>query len=103
MQSKQTPWGTALTTEKLGDGILWVETSTNGGILIETNLASSLLSARVLKLGQSWQNCLAFEHGNGLLAIFYEHPELYPWIEPELTEKISADCLHVEYPEYFYC
>jgi hypothetical protein len=36
-----------------------------------------------------------------MVVVFYEHPELYPWVEEELTEKLAADTLRLSCPEYF--
>jgi hypothetical protein len=101
METTQTPWGIALTKERLADGVFWMETAEHGGILIETHLASTLLSAQALALGLSWNEFLVFEQEQDLPVIFYEHPELYPWIEESLTEKLAADCLLLAHPEYF--
>ena len=101
MENLSNPWGTALSSEKLADGVFWVETAENGGLLIETERARTFLSENALKIGQPWENFLAYEQEHDLPVIFYEHPELYPWAEEDLTEQLAADGLRLFHPEYF--
>jgi hypothetical protein len=101
MERMPTPWGSALKTRELAEGILWVETAEHGGLLIERERAQALLSARALRLGQNWEHYLAYEQDRAMVVVFYEHPELYPWVEEELTEKLAADTLRLSCPEYF--
>ena len=101
METNQTPWGIALNMELLGEGILWVETAEHGGLLIERGLAGALFSSQALEIGRPWQGFLAFEQEYDMPVIFYEHPELYPWIEEKLTEQLACDCLQLTHPEYF--
>ncbi len=101
MEMRQTPWGKATNTEQLANGILWVETIEHGGILVESTLAGTLLSAQARQIGHPWDSFLAFEQEHDMPVIFYEHPELYPWMEEILTEKIASDRLHLDHPEYF--
>ena len=101
MERMPTPWGGALTTQELAEGILWVETAEHGGLLIEAARARALLSEQALKIGQTWEHYLAYEQEHAMLVVFYEHPELYPWVEEELTERVAEDNLRLSYPEYF--
>ena len=99
--SMQTPWGTALTTQQLDEGVFWVETAEHGGILIEITQAKALLSDKALAIGQSWQNFMAYEQEYDMMVVFYEHPEWYLWIEEELTEKLAEDSLRQHHADYF--
>lgn len=101
MENMPTPWGIALTTQELAEGIFWVETATHGGLLIDKMQANILLSDKALKIGQPWETFLAYEQEYAMLVVFYEHPELYPWIEEDLTEKLAEDNLRLSHPEYF--
>jgi hypothetical protein len=101
MENMPTPWGNAITTQELAEGIFWVETAVHGGLLIEEAQARALLSEQALKLGQLWERFLVYEQENAMPVVFYEHPELYPWVEEELTEKLAADALRLSHPEYF--
>lgn len=101
MERIATPWGIALTTQELAEGVFWVETAEQGGLLIEREQAYTLLSASALKIGQSWDNFFVYEQEHDMPVVFYEHPEWYPWAEEELTEKLAADSLHLFHPEYF--
>lgn len=101
MEKMSTPWGRALTRQELAEGVFWVETAEHGGLLIETIQARTLLSDKALKVGQPWESFLAYEQEYDMMVVFYEHPELYPWVEEELTEKLAADSLHLHHPEYF--
>ncbi|HEY0753903.1 MAG TPA: hypothetical protein VGD98_08090 [Ktedonobacteraceae bacterium] len=87
--------------QELAEGIFWVETANNGGLLIETAQAHALLSKEALKIGQPWEHFLVYEQEHDMPVVFYEHPELYPWVEEELTEKLAADTLRLFHPEYF--
>lgn len=90
--------------QELAEGIFWVETADHGGLFIEATLArSGLLSEQALKIGRAWEHFLVYEQEHDMPVIFYEHPELYPWVEEELTEKLAADTLHLFHPEYFEC
>lgn len=97
----QTPWGKALSRLELTEGVFWVETGEHGGLLIEKAQARTLLSDSALKIGHPWENYLAYEQAYDMMVVFYEHPELYPWVEEELTEKLAADHLRLGHPEYF--
>jgi hypothetical protein len=101
MESMPTPWGRAVTMQKLAEGIFWVETADNGGLLIEVAQARMLLSEQALKMGLAWEHFLAYEQEHAMSVVFYEHPELYPWVEEELTEKLAADSLRLSNPGYF--
>lgn len=87
--------------QELTEGIFWVETADHGGLLIEVTQARALLSERALKIGQIWEHFLAYEQDRAMVVVFYEHPELYPWVEEELTEKLAEDNLRLSYPDYF--
>lgn len=87
--------------QELAEGIFWVETADHGGLLIEATQARALLSEQALKLGRVWESFLVYEQERDMPVVFYEHPELYPWVEEELTEKLAADALHILHPEYF--
>lgn len=100
-ESMQTPWGVALTTLQLDEGVFWVETTEHGGILIEASQAKAALSEKALKIGQPWYDFIAFEQEHNMGVIFYEHPEWYPWAEEELTEKLAEDNLRQDHPDYF--
>ena len=101
MEKMETPWGIALTRQELAEGIFWVETAEHGGLLIEQTQAQALLSDPALKIGRLWEAFLAYEQDQDMLVVFYEHPELYPWVEEELTKKLAADNLQRFHPEYF--
>jgi len=101
MERMLTPWGIALTTQELSAGIFWVETAEHGGLLIETAQARTLLSDPALKIGQFWENFLVYEQEHDMPVVFYELPDLYPWAEEELTEKLARDSLRLSHPEYF--
>ena len=102
METILTPWGTALSSEKLIEGVFWAETATNGGLLIEARWAQTFLSEYALKIGQAWKNFLVYEQERDMPVVFYEHPELYPWAEEDLTENLAADSLRLSHPEYFH-
>lgn len=99
--SIDTPWGVALTMEQLDEGVFWVETTEHGGLLIEMEQARATLSEKALRIGRRWHDFMAFEQENDMMVVFYEHPEWYPWVEEELTEKLAEDSLHYSHPEYF--
>ena len=101
MEKMETPWGIALTRQELAEGIFWVETAEHGGLLIEQIQAQALLSDPALKIGRIWDGFLAYEQEQDMVVVFYEHPELYPWVEEELTKKLAADNLQRFHPEYF--
>jgi hypothetical protein len=98
----QTPWGRTTSKQELATGVFWVETSEHGGLLINASQAQSLLSERARTIGKPWESFLAFEQEHDMLVVFYEHPEFYPWIEEDLTEKLAADGLYLFHPDYFY-
>lgn len=102
MESMLTPWGIALTKQELAEGIFWIETAEHGGLLIATPQARTLLSVQALRFGQHWESFLAFEQEQDMLVVFYEHPELYPWVEENLTARLAEDGLHLYHPEYFH-
>src|SRR5690348_16871895 len=96
-----TPWGVARTQQQLDEGVIWVETTNHGGILVEKASACRLLSEKACKIGVSWQDFLAFEQEQDMVVVFYEHPEWYIWAEEDLTGKIAEDLLRQSHPEYF--
>lgn len=97
----QTPWGVAITTQSLDEGVYWVETAEHGGILIEVTQAKTVLSEKALRIGKPWHDFLAFEQAYDMMVVFYEHPEWYPWVEDELIEKLAEDSLRQHHAEYF--
>jgi hypothetical protein len=101
MKNMQTPWGSAISAQELAVGILWIETALHGGLLIEAARARIFLSERALQIGQAWGHYLVYEQDKAMPVVFYEHPELYPWVEEELTAGLASDYLHLTYPEYF--
>src|SRR5215469_5637739 len=101
MENIANPWGTALSSQKLAEGVFWVETAEHGGVLIEAVRARTLLSEYALKIGQPWENFLVYEQEHDLPVVFYEHPELYPWVEEDLTKKLAADSLRLSHPDSF--
>lgn len=101
MDNMLTPWGKTITMQELAEGILWVETTEHGGLLIEAALVPSFLSERAREIGQVWEDYLVYEQEHDMMVVFYEHPELYPWVEEELTEKLATDSLRLFHPEYF--
>lgn len=101
MENTSNPWGTALSSEKLAEGVFWIETAETGALLIETERARTFLSENALKIGQPWENFLVYEQEHDMPIVFYEHPELYPWAEEDLTEKLAADGLRLSHPGYF--
>ena len=96
-----TPWGIAHTRRQLAAGVFWVETKDHGGLLIEHEQAKENLSDKGLSFGKSWHDFLTFEQEKDMMVVFYEHPEWYPWMEEELTEKFAEDCLRRDHPDYF--
>lgn len=96
-----TPWGKARLQRQLSEGILWVETSDHGGLLIEKMVAQHFLSLQARSIGCIWDNFFAFEQEKAIVVVFYEHPELYDWMEEELTRKFAEDILRFYYPDYF--
>jgi hypothetical protein len=36
-----------------------------------------------------------------MMVVLYEHPELYPWVEEELTATFAEESLRRHHPEYF--
>ncbi len=87
--------------QELAEGIYWIETADHDGLMIEAGQARELLSEQALKMGQVWENYLLYGQEYDMPVVFYEHPELYPWVEEELTEKLAADTLRLFHPEYF--
>lgn len=96
-----TPWGVAQTKLQLAEGVFLVKTEVHGGILIEQTIAASLLSEKAIRIGKPWESFLAFEQDQDMMVVLYEHPEIYPWVEEELTEKFAEDNLREYHPEYF--
>lgn len=97
-----TPWGRAHSQRQLDTGVFWVEVSEQGGgLLIEHTKATEILSAKALSIGQRWHDFLAFEQEKDMMVVFYEHPELYPWMEEELTEQLAEESLLRDHPDYF--
>jgi len=97
-----TPWGVAQTQHQLAEDVFLVQTTDElGGVLITSARAEEMLSDRARTLGQHWQGFLAFEQEEAIMAVFYEHPEFYPWVEEELTERFAEDALRSGYPAYF--
>jgi hypothetical protein len=97
----QTPWGVAHMRQQLDEGVFLVQTETYGGLLIEANKARTLLSEKARNIGQLWNDFFAFEQDYDMMVVFYEHPELYPWVEEELTLKFAEDSLRSYHPGYF--
>jgi len=81
--------------------VFWVETAEHGGLLIEAERAQTFLSEQALTIGRRWENVLVYEQEHDMPVVFYEHPELYPWAEEDLTEKLAAESLRLFHPEYF--
>ena len=96
-----TPWGVARTKQQLDEGIFLVKTAEHGGLLIEQAVATQMLSERALCIGKVWEDFLSFEQDHDMMVVLYEHPELYPWVEEELTEKFAEDSLRTHHPDYF--
>ncbi len=97
-----TPWGVAQTKQQLAEDVFLVQTpDEHGGILISTTRAEEILSDRARTIGQIWHDFLAFEQEEAMMVVFYEHPELYPWVEEELTERFAEESVHQNYPGYF--
>lgn len=96
-----TPWGKAHLQRQLDTGVFWVEVGEYGGLLIEYTTATELLSEKALSIGQRWYDFLAFEQEKDMMVVFYEHPELYPWMEEELAEQLAEECLRRDHPDYF--
>ncbi|MBO0780411.1 MAG: hypothetical protein J2P37_16415 [Ktedonobacteraceae bacterium] len=96
-----TPWGEAKTKQQLDEGVFWVTTDSHGGILIEKGRAKELLSAKARRIGELWYDFLAFEQEHAMMVVFYEQPQLYPWLEEELSVKLAEDSLRRDYPDYF--
>ena len=99
--SMQTPWGVAQTRWQLDIGVFWVQTEDQGGLLIDKAKAEELLSNQARALGTTWNDFLAFSQEDEISVIFYEHPELYHWLEEEFTEDVAEESLRREHPEYF--
>ncbi|GHO41971.1 DUF7007 domain-containing protein [Ktedonospora formicarum] len=97
----QTPWGESITNQQLEEGVFWVTTNEAGGILVESQHAQVLLSAKACSIGRPWCDFLAFEQDHAMLVVFYEQPHLYPWVEEELSAKLAEDCLRLDFPNYF--
>lgn len=98
---KQTPWGIALQEHTLSRGVFLVQTPEHGGLCIEKKRARALLSRRAIEIGTPWQHYLTFEQDSAMMVVFYEHPELYPWVEEELTGQFAEEIVRVHYPNYF--
>ncbi len=96
-----TPWGKAETQWQLDEGIFLVETPEHGGLLVDCAKAETVLSAKARQIGKRWNNFLAFEQDADMLVVFYEHPDLYPWMEEELAEQFAEEGLRREHPDYF--
>ena len=96
-----TPWGVAHTRQQLDEGVFLVKTAEHGGLLIEQAIAAEMLSERALRIGTVWEGFLAFEQDHDMMVVLYEHSELYPWVEEDLTEKFAEDSLRAHHPEYF--
>ncbi len=96
-----TPWGKADTQWQLDEGIFLVETPEHGGLLVECAKAETVLSEKARRIGKLWNNFLAFEQDADMLVVFYEHPDLYPWMEEELAGQFAEEGLRREHPDYF--
>jgi hypothetical protein len=96
-----TPWGKAHVQRQLDNGILWIEGGEHGGLLIEHAKATEILSEKALSIGRIWHGFLAFEQEKDMMVVFYEHPELYPWMEEELAEQLAEESLRRDHPDYF--
>ncbi len=101
METISNPWGKALSLQQLAEGVFWVETAHNGGLLVAIEWAQTFLSENARKIGRAWKNLLIYEQERDMPVVFYEHPELYPWAEAELTKKLAADSLRLSHAEYF--
>lgn len=101
LEGMRTPWGAVQTTLTLADGVFWVQTPEQGGILIERTTATQLLTEKAQYLATAWENFLAFAEDREMSIVFYEHPEFYPWAEEELTKEIAEQSLREECPDYF--
>jgi hypothetical protein len=97
-----TPWGMAQVKQQLAQDVFLVQTFDEkcGGILIAAARAEALLSDRARIIGQHWEEFLAFEQ-EAMMVVLYEHPELYPWVEEELTERFAEESVRQVYPGYF--
>ncbi|MBE3559148.1 MAG: hypothetical protein IMW89_07990 [Ktedonobacteraceae bacterium] len=96
-----TPWGVSHTQTQLEEGVFWVQTPENGGILIEYPRAGAYLSEKAMKIGKRWHDFLVFEQESDMTVVWYEHPEWYMWAEADLVEKLAEDMLRQSHPEYF--
>ena len=98
-----TPWGIARVKQQLDQDVFLVQTpdEQNGGILISTDRAEALLSDKARTLGLRWQEFLAFDQEHAMMVVLYEHPELYPWVEEELTERFAEESVRQGCPGYF--
>jgi hypothetical protein len=96
-----TPWGKAHVQRQLDNGVLWIEGQEQGGLLIEHAKASEILSEKALSIGRHWHGFLAFEQEKDMMVVFYENPELYPWMEEELTVQLAEESLRRDHPDYF--
>ncbi len=96
-----TPWGIARSREELDEGVYLVKTADHGGLLITVERAQELLSEKARGIGKPWHDFLAFEQDHDMMVVLYEHPELYPWVEEELTEKFAEEGLRRDHPDYF--
>ena len=97
----QTPWGVTQTKHQLDEGVFLITTEQHGGILIAASKAQEMLSDKAIKIGKPWYDFLAFEQDCDMMVVFYEHPEWYPWVEEELTEKFAEESLRKYHPDYF--
>src|ERR1019366_1772719 len=96
-----TPWGKAHVQRQLDNGVLWIEGEEQGGLLIEHAKATEILSEKALAIGRNWHGLLAFEQEKDMMVVFYENPELYPWMEEELTVQLAEESLRRGHPDYF--
>lgn len=96
-----TPWGNTHTKWQLEEGVFWVQNAERGGLLIDKSKAAEILSDKARTIGKRWDNFLAFDQDNDMMVVFYEHPELYPWIEEELTESFAEESLRRDHSDYF--
>ncbi|HTK06452.1 MAG TPA: hypothetical protein VL485_04755 [Ktedonobacteraceae bacterium] len=98
-----TPWGIVRVKQQLAEDVFLVQTpdEQHGGILISTTRAEEILSDKARTIGQIWQEFLAFEQESAMMVVFYEHPELYPWVEEDLTARFAEESVREGYPGYF--
>lgn len=71
----ETPWGPAQSTARLAPSVVWVSTSSHGGLLIANDQAGRLLTPTARSKGARYRDQLAYEEDCLYAIAFYEHPE----------------------------